>query len=61
MHQSNSSVLLLDNNSIAGTWVNYTPVSIEGSCLRHGDLIHFARVGFRFETDPPQERKNHFT
>jgi hypothetical protein len=34
--------------SSAGTWINYTPVSGEGACLEHGDLIHIGRVGFRF-------------
>jgi hypothetical protein len=39
---------LSDQGSIAGTWINYTPVSVEGACLEHGDLIHVGRVGFRF-------------
>jgi hypothetical protein len=39
---------LSDMGSIAGTWINYTPVSGEGACLEHGDLIHIGRVGFRF-------------
>lgn len=37
-----------DQGSIAGTWVNYTPVSREGVLLEHGDLVHLGRVGFRF-------------
>jgi predicted component of type VI protein secretion system len=39
---------LYDEGSTAGTWVNYTPISPEGSRLEHGDLIHIGRVGFRF-------------
>ncbi|MEJ2709281.1 MAG: FHA domain-containing protein [Anaerolineales bacterium] len=39
---------LSDLGSIAGTWINYTPVSAEGASLEHGDLIHIGRVGFRF-------------
>jgi hypothetical protein len=39
---------LSDAGSVAGTWVNYTPVSQEGTLLEHGDLIHIGRVGFRF-------------
>ena len=39
---------LADEDTIAGTWINYTPVSKEGTKLEHGDLIHIGRVGFRF-------------
>jgi hypothetical protein len=39
---------LSDEDTIAGTWINYTPVSKEGTKLEHGDLIHIGRVGFRF-------------
>lgn len=37
-----------DFGSEAGTWVNYAPVSAEGSRLRDGDLLHIGRVAFRF-------------
>ena len=37
-----------DLGSEAGTWVNYAPVSAEGSILRDGDLLHIGRVAFRF-------------
>ena len=40
-------------NSVAGTWVNYAPVSISGSQLQHGDLIHIAKKGFRFTLSRP--------
>lgn len=43
------SYRLFDENSIAGTWVNYTPTTREGTKLEHGDLIHIGRVGFRFK------------
>jgi hypothetical protein len=39
---------LSDEGSIAGTWVNYAPISNEGIILEQGDLIHIGRVGFRF-------------
>ncbi len=39
---------ICDDGSIAGTWVNYTPVSREGVALENGDLVHIGRVGFRF-------------
>jgi hypothetical protein len=39
---------LADLGSTAGTWVNYAPVSPEGSQLQDGDLVHIGRVAFRF-------------
>ena len=40
--------LLQDNNSIAGTWVNYEPVPREGYRLKHGDMVHFGQLMYRF-------------
>ncbi|MEX2161173.1 MAG: FHA domain-containing protein [Anaerolineales bacterium] len=40
-----------DLRTQAGTWINYAPVSAEGSPLRHGDLLHIGRVAFRFLLD----------
>jgi hypothetical protein len=45
---------LADMGTIAGTWVNYTPVSGEGVLLEHGDIIHIGRVGFRFILNKPE-------
>ena len=42
------SYRVADLGSEAGTWVNYAPVSAEGSQLRDGDLLHIGRVAFRF-------------
>ena len=39
---------IADIDSVAGTWLNYSPVSPDGERLRHGDLLHIARNGFRF-------------
>lgn len=44
---------LADEGSVAGTWINYTPVSQGGSLLEHGDLVHIGRVGFRFSLRQP--------
>ena len=44
---------LSDAGSVGGTWVNYAPVSQEGTLLEHGDLIHIGRVGFRFTLRQP--------
>ncbi len=47
--------LLLDNNSIAGTWVNYEPIPREGYRLAHGDMVHFGQLMYRFTlTVPPK-------
>lgn len=55
---NNGDFWLADNNSIAGTWVNYAPISTQGLRLRHGDLVHFAKNAYRFElTNPPPERE----
>jgi hypothetical protein len=46
--------LLQDNNSIAGTWVNYEPIPREGYRLGHGDMVHFGQLIYRFIlTVPP--------
>ncbi len=46
--------LLQDNNSIAGTWVNYEPIPREGYRLAHGDMVHFGQLKYRFTlTVPP--------
>ena len=48
IHQSDGSYRVTDQNSTAGTWVNYAPISPEGTHLEHGDLLHVGKVGFRF-------------
>jgi hypothetical protein len=45
--------MLMDNGSVAGTWVNYEAVTREGVCLRHGDRIHFGRMQYRFDLNQP--------
>ena len=44
---------LSDQGSVAGTWVNYAPVSNEGVLLEHTDLVHIGRVGFHFTLGQP--------
>ncbi|MEN4099632.1 MAG: FHA domain-containing protein, partial [Anaerolineaceae bacterium] len=46
--------MLVDAGSVAGTWVNFAPVSGAGVRLEHGDLVHIGRIGFRFELSQPQ-------
>ncbi len=52
-HIGNGTYLLLDNNSIAGTWVNYEPVPLEGHRLEHGDVVHFGQLIFRYTLRTP--------
>ena len=45
----NGSFILFDEGSVAGTWVNYTPVGSDGVELCHGDEIRFGRAAYRFD------------
>jgi hypothetical protein len=45
--------LLQDNNSIAGTWVNYELVPREGYRLSNGDMVNFGQLVYRFMTAVP--------
>jgi hypothetical protein len=44
---------IYDHGSVAGTWVNYEPVTREGCRLAHGDRIHFGQLMYRFELKQP--------
>jgi predicted component of type VI protein secretion system len=44
---------LFDNASVAGTWVNFEPVTRAGQRLAHGDRIHFGQLIYRFELNQP--------
>jgi hypothetical protein len=46
---------LADQGSIAGTWINYAPVTTRGARLEHGDLVHIGKVMFRFELADPSQ------
>ncbi len=46
--RSENEFYLSDQGTLAGTWVNYVPVSGEGTRLEHGDLIHFGSVTYHF-------------
>ena len=48
--------ILYDHGSVAGTWVNFEPVTREGHRLAHGDRIHFGQMVYRFDLkQPPAE------
>ena len=42
------NLTLADQKTVAGTWVNYAPTTLEGCRLEDGDLVHFGKFGFRF-------------
>jgi hypothetical protein len=44
---------IYDHGSVAGTWVNYEPVTREGRRLSHGDWIHFGQLMYRFDLNQP--------
>ena len=47
---------IYDHGSVAGTWVNYEPVTREGRRLAHGDRIHLGQLMYRFDLkQPPAE------
>jgi pSer/pThr/pTyr-binding forkhead associated (FHA) protein len=46
------SFIIYDHGSIAGTWVNYEPITREGYRLAHGDTIHFGQLVYRFDLNP---------
>jgi pSer/pThr/pTyr-binding forkhead associated (FHA) protein len=47
--------ILYDSGSVAGTWVNYEPVTREGYRLGHGDVVHFGQLMYRFYLSQPPE------
>jgi len=54
----NGNFIIIDQNSVAGTWVNYEPAPKDGCTLRHGDVIHFGQLTYRFIfTKPPAPHK----
>lgn len=53
IRQSEAGFVIFDQNSTAGTWVNYEPVTQQGHPLKHGDRVHFGNVMYRFELKAP--------
>ena len=47
------SFIIYDHGSIAGTWVNYEPITREGLRLTHGDRIQFGQLAYRFDLSLP--------
>jgi pSer/pThr/pTyr-binding forkhead associated (FHA) protein len=48
--------VIMDHGSVAGTWLNFEPVTREGVRLAHGDRIQFGQMVYRFDlSQPPAE------
>jgi len=47
---------ILDQGSIAGTWVNYEMLTEGQHRLKHGDIIQFGQLAYRFLLSKPPER-----
>jgi hypothetical protein len=57
IRQADGEYLIRDQDSTAGTWVNYREIPKSGMRLKHGDLVQLGEVAFRFQyTDPPPPR-----
>jgi hypothetical protein len=54
VQDADGSFRLIDEGSVAGTWVNFSPAPREGARLEQGDLIHIGRISFRFKQREPQ-------
>jgi len=53
--EADGSYTLIDEKSVAGTWVNYEQLSAPRR-LQHGDVIHFGSLAYRFMLSRPPER-----
>jgi hypothetical protein len=52
-HDDRGNYLLIDHNSVAGTWVNYEQITNEGRKIQHGDIIHLGTRAYRFMLRKP--------
>jgi pSer/pThr/pTyr-binding forkhead associated (FHA) protein len=51
----NGGTWISDLGSVAGTWVNYTPISRNGVRLEAGDLVQIGKLTFRFQPASSRE------
>ncbi len=54
------AVFLSDLGSVAGTWVNYTPISSTGVRLEDGDLVRIGTMSFRFQATRADKSSEEF-
>jgi hypothetical protein len=60
--RTENGFLLLDNRSVAGTWVNYDLLPPDGKTLAHGDVVNFGKLTYRFVlSKPPAAQKPKLT
>lgn len=45
--------MLVDAGTVAGTWVNYDPIPKDGRIIKHGDVVHFGQLMYRFTLKKP--------
>jgi hypothetical protein len=51
-----SDFQVIDNDTVAGTWVNYETIPKSGRILKHGDVVNFGQLMYRFTLkNPPAE------
>lgn len=54
IYRQETSYFISDQDSLAGTWINYNRLSAGPHLLKHGDIIHFGSLAYRFLlNDPP--------
>ena len=54
------AVIISDLGSVAGTWVNYTPISSTGVRLEDGDLVRIGKMSFRFQAAHAEKPRGEF-
>jgi pSer/pThr/pTyr-binding forkhead associated (FHA) protein len=54
------AVIISDLGSVAGTWVNYTPISSTGVRLEDGDLVRIGKMSFRFQVAQAEKPRGEF-
>ena len=55
LQERGGEYILSDENSVAGTWVNYELLAAPRR-LQHGDVLHIGRLSYRFMLRKPPER-----
>lgn len=48
IQRTEAGYMIFDPGSVAGTWVNYEPVTRQGHPLKHGDRVHLGHLMYRF-------------
>jgi hypothetical protein len=55
LRNENGAYSLIDQKSVAGTWINYELAPENGAEIKHGDIIHIGRVSLIFQRRDVQE------